>query len=171
MSLLLRVFWAICWFRGRPQDIPASPALLGVTLATYALAGALISLVTLPLPQAVGATLLDTSLLAGFVYAALQLRGYPGRFTQTLTALAGSLALIAWLSIPLTWWLYALQVSGSDARFPLLLLLLVQLWSIGVIGNVLRHSLEVSLPFALAVSLAYFILAVQILNRLFAPVG
>jgi hypothetical protein len=169
MTLILRIFWAICWFQGRPQDVPASSALLGLTLVAYALAGALISAVSLPLPQALGATLLDTSLLAAFAYAALRLRGRPARFTQTLTALAGSLTVIAALSIPLTWWLYALQSAGSDAGAPLVLLLVVQLWSIGVIGHVMRHALEVSLPFALAVAIVFFALAVQILNQLFAP--
>src|SRR5512143_3082582 len=127
-------------------------------------------MITLPWGDAVLASLLDTVLLLAFGYTVLTLRGLGARFIQTATALTGSLAVLGIVSFPLTAWLYQAEIANADSGLPSGLLFAVLLWNVMVIAHIFRHALNASLGMALAISIAYLVVSLTILNALFAPV-
>jgi hypothetical protein len=168
MGALFRAFLAISLLRSGPQELPASSVLLALSIVVYALVGVLLSLISLPWGSAVLASLLDTLLLVAFGYTVLNLRGLAARLTQTLTALAGSLALLGIVSLPLTAWLYQAESTVGDAGVASFLLLVILLWNILLIAHILRHAVNISFPLGLVVSVAYLSFSLAVLDKLFA---
>jgi hypothetical protein len=171
MEALFKAFLAISLFRSAPQDLPASSALLRVAVLAYALVGLLLAAISLSWSNALLASLLDTVLLLAFGYIVLNLKGLFARLQQTLTALAGGLALVGLVSLPITAWQYWADTHGADAGLPRLLQHGITIWYIVLVGHVLRHALDVSLPLALVFSIAYMFISVSILYSLFVQLG
>lgn len=171
LLILIKPFFDICLLRQTPQDLPASGLLLGLALGAYTLSGALVSNVTLPAGTAVLAALTDTALLAGLTAGALHLQHLQGRLSQTLTALAGTGAILAVLAIPLTGWLSRVQEAGADSSLPRLLLLLLLGWSLAVAGHILRHALSTIFALGLVLAVIFYWISYSILFSLFLGGG
>jgi hypothetical protein len=101
----------------------------------------------------------------------LNLKGVLARYQQTLTALAGGLALVGLVSLPVTGWLFWAQTHEADVGLPALLLLGILVWNIMLVAHVLRYALDVSLPLALVFSMAYMFVSLGVLNSLFMQPG
>ena len=144
MAALFNLFLDLCLLRKGPQDVPASMLLLKLCLLAYGLIGLIVLLLSTPIPVALLQALLDIVLLSGLLYVGLTLYHHPERFEQTLTALAGSGALIALLAFPLMAWLMN-EERGGDIALPSLLLLALLVWSIAIMAHILRHAFAVSL--------------------------
>ena len=97
-------------------------------------------------------------------YLLLWMRLKPGRYQQTLTALAGGgtiLALIAW---PLLLWQ---QQSGSSVAS--LLLWVFFFWNLGVFGHIIRHALSTHFAVGVLLALLYMFISYKISAILFYP--
>jgi hypothetical protein len=164
---LLSAFIQVCLLRRAPQDLPASAFLLYLTLGLHALSGTLLALAYQPLPWALGLGAFDTAVLALLTASLLYLSGRAARLQKSLTALAGSGALLGAVALLPTWWWMAAQASGGDLSLPALTMLVLVVWSIVVTGHVLRHSLSAPLPVGLGVAVVFYWVAVTLQDRLF----
>ena len=171
MGALLDLFLDICLLRKGPQDVPESPALLKSTLAAYGLASLLVQVVSVSPLTALFQACLDLGLLVGLTYAVLQVMGFPGRFTQTLTALAGTGALLGFVIFPVTIWMDRDIGAGVQSGWPALLFLAWLIWSIAVVTHVLRHALSTSVPMAALYTLGYLAISVAVATWLFPEMG
>ncbi|MBI5462226.1 MAG: hypothetical protein HY941_08595 [Gammaproteobacteria bacterium] len=128
----------ICLLRAGPQDLPGAPRLLALTLSGYFLVDVLISRLSFNLSAAIGVSALDVLLLAAF--AQLLLRGVskPERFNQTLAAMAGTGQLLGLVALPLIHGLSVAQASGEPATALAMAWLAVLVWSLLVLGHILR---------------------------------
>jgi hypothetical protein len=154
VASLLKAFFAICKFSLGPQDLPASNFLLQLAMVAYVTTGFLVVAIQLPPGPAVTVALVDLFVLVVFVMAALKIVQKENRLTQTLTAFAGTGALISALSIPVTLMLPSpsAQAGGFHALSFLTFILLV--WDLMIQGHILRHAL--SIHWAFGVGLALF---------------
>lgn len=143
-----------------PQDVPYSHALLVRALVPYALLGSLLAAFAMPLHRAVLYGPTEAALLAALVYAALVVRGRPGRFVQTLSALVLVGIVFNALSLPLT------ALARPDNGLGLLILALVA-WSFAVSVHILRQALEIPVPGSVLVNLGFFFAAYYGLGHLF----
>lgn len=144
MLALLNLFLDLCLFRKGPQDVPASAALLRLSLLAYGVSGLLVLLLSTPFPAAILQTLLDLILMAGLLYLALILHRRSARFEQTLSALTGAGTLMGLLALPLMNWIAQQGVEG-DIGLPSFLVLGLMIWSIAVIAHILRHAFDTSI--------------------------
>ena len=158
MGNLLKLFFKLCVFRAKPQDLPASGFLLGLMLTTYALVSLAVASTEMPSSSAALYALADTVILALFSYIVLSLKRFPERLVQTLTALAGTGALFGLLAWP--------ALSLPETQVTLLLAPLV-IWAIAVTAFILREALTISLALSLATSLGYFSISLIALSALF----
>ena len=158
MRALFELFLAICLLRKGPQDVPVSPVLLRLTLLSYGISGVLIPLLDVDLLTALALTVLDIALLTGLTYGVLTLGHYPSRFTQTLTALFGTGALLQLLALPLLFLLKQETVNASAPAWLVLLWLGLFIWGIVIMAHILRHALSTSLGVGVLYSLAYVVL-------------
>jgi hypothetical protein len=168
VQALIRFFVELCLLRRAPQDLPASDALLRLTLAANLLTGLVLGLVTgQPLLSSLIQGIAELALELGLLYGALRLTRHPGRFTQAGTALLGSGTLIGLFAIfPM-----ALNPNGSEesdtATLGALLLLVVLVWNLVVTGHIVRHTFGIRLGQGIAIAVAYEFLAITLLGILF----
>lgn len=163
MRALFDLIVDICLLRKGPQDVPASPALLGLSLAAYGLSGLLALLVSMPPSTALFQALADLVLLAGFTYGILTVMNYGARFAQTLTALAGAYTLLNLIALPLIFWLERASTETAAPVLPSLLLLALMGWSIAVMAHVLQQALSTSRPMGIFYALGYLVISIVVL--------
>lgn len=156
MVALLRLFIDLCLLRAKPQDLPASPSLLGATLISYTLTSLALATAGWVLERAILYALVDALTMALLTHTMLLLRKVPARLTQTLTALAGSGTLLGLAAWPLV-----------AAQSPLLLSFVMMVWSIAVTANILRHALSVNLTLGILASLGYVVVTFVVMGTLF----
>ena len=169
MIQLVNFFWGLCSLKTAPQDLPASHFLLGLMLLAYFLTSMVVAVLQWPVPQAVLAALLDTVLLTILCYVLLWARLLNQRFLQTLTALAGSGALLGWIAAPLIVWQKQVGATATGiAALPVLLLYMWMIWNVVVVGHILRHALSTALVLGVGLAGAYAYITFQLI-RIFLP--
>lgn len=165
MNLLLQRFIEICLLKAGPQDLPSSGFLLILALLCYGLVGIGLSLNQATFATSLLMVLVDVMLLALMTYLLLWLRLLPQRFLQTLTALAGTGALLALAAWPLLLWQQQSAVGLAS-----LLLWLWFFWNLMVFGHIIRHALTTRLTIGVVMALLYMYLSFNVSRALFGPV-
>ncbi|MEW8505933.1 MAG: hypothetical protein AB2598_04470 [Candidatus Thiodiazotropha sp.] len=163
MKALLNSAVDLCLLRSAPQDLPASIHLLWLLAILNLLVGTAVVLdAELGLYRAVVENLFGLSLMLGLLAAILAVRGRLPRFKQTAIAMLLSGLLLSLLALPLIVWRHRSESTESE-----LLLLSVFVWSILVLGHIIRHAFEISFNLGIAIALLYNILAWSIMSQLF----
>jgi hypothetical protein len=166
---VVRPFIEICALRRRPQDLPTSTLLLGVTLTTHTLSSFLLQAVTLETWTAFLAGVTDTLLVVVLSASLLFYYRLRARIVQTLTAMTGAGTVIALVAIPLWSWSQSAQ-QGDGSPFAALLVLSVFAWSLAVSGHILRHALSVPYFVGIFIAFGFFWISHSLFIALF-PVG
>lgn len=169
MIQLIKLFWDICAVKAAPQDLPASSFLLVLAVLAYFVTGAVVAAFQWPLSQAVLAAFLDTVFLTVLSRVLLWARMLSGRFVQTLTALAGSGAVMTVIALPLVMWQSFVGVTDANApTLPSWLLMIWMIWNVVVVGHILRHALSTVLPLGIGLAAVYAYITFQLM-RIFLP--
>lgn len=167
MLHLLKLLVDICLLRAGPQDLPVSSVLVVLTGLAYFGASLLLFNIdsTLRMSFVVGA--LDTLLLFGFTALMLQVRRFPERFRQTVSAFAGTGALLGLCALPLVEIMVRAQAQGNEAPGVALGWFALLLWSLSVFGHIVRHAIAVSLPTGIGIGVLFAVASVAIVKILF----
>lgn len=154
MTVLIRLFWDICLFRKGPQDVPASPLLLGLATFCYIAIGWILLAVESGWLNGAIQVAVAGGLLLLFVWTTLASADKTHRLPQTFTALAGTdslLTLAATACVALTSSLPELRRIAIDV---------LTLWDMAVIAHILRHALSQGLGMGIGLAVLY-VLAVR----------
>ncbi len=158
MGRLLNLFVDICLLRAGPEHLPASMFLLLITALLGLLTGTVVIVASFGgVFPALQAQLLDLLLLLGLLRAGLLARGLQARFPQSAAALLGSGVVINLLVMPLQLTIGDDPVSPTIEGLAALLYLALLLWSMVVMGNILRHTFDIRLSTGIVLSLGYFL--------------
>ncbi len=169
MIQLIKFFWDLCMLKAQPQDLPASTFILKMVLLGYFMMSMVVAVLQWPLPFAALAALLDTVLLSILCFVLLWARMLSARFTQTLTALAGSGAMLGMVAVPLIVWQQKMGAPGEGlATIPAALLLVWTGWNVTVMGHILRHALSTAFVLGLGLAAVYAYITLQLV-RIFLP--
>ena len=157
MNPLFKAFLDLCLFRAGPQDLPTSTWLRNATLVGYFLVSAALSILVVPEFSSLLAALLDTFLLALLAVGSLWLLSKRERINQTLTAIYGSGVLFNLAIAPLA----IIYLSMDKQAGPLLAtgITALGLWNLAVLGNILRHALNLPLLAGMAIAITYLALS------------
>ena len=147
MLLILKLFLDICLLRANAEDIPASRALLIISVLAYFVLSLGIAFVPGNLAKIVAIIMVGFILVIALAQAGLWIRSFMNRSVQTITALAGTGTIFCILTWPLL-------LLGEQLIFPRYLLLLVFIWDIVVVGQILRNAL--SFPFWAGIGISVF---------------
>jgi len=169
MLPLIRFFIDLCLLRAKPQDLPTSQALFGLVVAVNVVigGGAAAGALGGPLQGFLGGVL-DTAILALYLWLLLGFRNHRERFLQTATAALGVSAMVSAVSLPLQWALPAdpeAITAVSEAASLLFLVLVV--WLQVALGHVLRHALSVSLLLGVGLSFVYAFVSGILIQTIF----
>lgn len=159
MKALFDLFFDICLMRRGPQDLPSSTSLLRVAGVVYALVALVLASIGGDMGRAAMQVAIDLAVTIVFVQLVLRIRDRGGRFVQTLTALFGTSALLTAFGLPLLFWLRnyvddeGMVMAGGD--LPSFLWFLLFMWSLLVVGHILRHALDIRFGMAVLLAGAY----------------
>ncbi len=167
MFALIRPFVQLCLFQTEPQRLPASTLLLALALIAHILAETMGFAMLLDPPTAFLAGLTGTVLLIALTASVLLVQRQQARIVQTVTALAGSITLLDLVGLSVLSWREAAHASGSDQGLPILALLVLTAWSLGVQGHILRHALSVPFFIGILVSIFFFWITLNVMRYLF----
>ncbi|MGD8589289.1 MAG: hypothetical protein PVG22_10720 [Chromatiales bacterium] len=167
MKTLLNHFVDLCLLRKGPQDTPFSTLLLGITGVLNVLVGVVMIVdVRTGVISALGESLFDAGLMLAVLYFALRSQNRRARFVQTATALMGTGLLLGLLALPLISW-----SRNTDSGEAGLLLLALIIWSMVVMGHILRHTFEIGLGIGIGLAFAYTLLSWNLALILFPVVN
>lgn len=167
MKALTNYFFDLCLLRANPQDLPASQTLLTLTFIFNVLVGVLLIGDVRPHPAlALLESLFDAVLMLGLLGVMLFLRGQQARFQQTATALMGSGLLLGLVALPLLV-LAGNGQAGGEPNLASLLLLMLVMWSMVVLGHILRHAFTLPMPLAIGFGLLYTIFSYAVMATIF----
>jgi hypothetical protein len=172
MGALVNLFLDICLFRKGPQDLPASVALLKLSLFLYGLSGLILLMIDvdqLNILIAVLLTLFDIILLAMLSYAVLYVLGYLPRFTQTLTALTGVGVLLQIAAMPLAIWTRQELAARGSPEFPVIMRFVLLGWAVAVMAHVLKHAFSTSRVIGVLYAVAYIAISWTLFDWILPP--
>jgi hypothetical protein len=153
MRELLRLFGQIALSRKGPQDLPASPLLLALTVAGYSVVAFGVNSLVPPPDTWRAELLLDVAFSLGWYAILLRAFGKPERFLQTATAMFGFQTLLGPpLFILLNFVARLPQDSNWVAPVAIVSLVLI-IWTIRAGSYVLKAALE--LPLVACVALIF----------------
>jgi len=167
---ILKIILDICLLRGRAQDLPASMNLVWLT----AIVSVAVNALGMPERATDLAQLLfiasQAALFGAVVWLLLRLRGFPARWTQTVTALYAVDAVFSLLLLPFLPALMEMIKLGPEAKpgWEAYVLLALSGWLLLIIARVLREATEWPMPLAFLAGFSS-LLAVRILGHLIAP--
>lgn len=151
-----KIFLDLCLLRANPQDLPSSSRLLGLALVAHLAANVLTGLGETGIENALIAGAMDTLLLVALTHTGLMLRNLRERTRQTLTALAGSgalLAVLAWAVVT------AAEMVTAHAWMVWLPFLF---WFLAVYGHILRHAFNTGVGAGLLLATGYVLLSLLV---------
>jgi hypothetical protein len=140
----LRLLFELCLLRGRTQDLPTSINLVWLTAASS------IAVDVLSMGDggaALGQILfvaLQVVLFGAAIWLVLKLRGYPERWTQTITALFAANTAFSVLLMPFLPALAAMVQAGpgSPIGWQAYVMFAISLWFLAVTVRILREATE-----------------------------
>jgi hypothetical protein len=171
LRALVEPFIQICLLRRGPQDLPTSGILLGIALTAHTLMSIVLSNVSLSVGRAVLAGLVDSLMLVVLTGTLLYVQKRSTRIVQTVTALAGTGAIITLLALPLSGWLRGADQAAGEGGLALLLLLILTGWSLAIAGHIFRHALSVPYFIGLVLAGVFYWISISVFRALFPVVG
>jgi len=160
-------FIQICLLRQGPQDLPLSGILLAIALIAHTVMSILLSNVSLSAASALLSGVVDTVLLVVLTGALLTVQRRHARVIQTVTALAGTGAIITLVALPVSGWLHGADQAAGEGGFALLLLLILTGWSLAVAGHIFRHALSVPYFLGLVLAAVFYWISISVFRALF----
>ena len=164
---LIKPFVNLCLLNSDPQDLPVSATLLWLTLSSYLLISIVLALPVYGLSMSILQALIEVGLLITYTSIVLQTTAHPERYTQTLSALAGTGVIFGLLALPLVYSIYSsASVDGTADILTLFAYLLILAWLLVVYGHVFKHALSSGIFVGLLVGLGYILLTSLIIDTI-----
>lgn len=171
LRAIINPFVQICLLRQGPQFLPNSVILLAIALTAHTVMSILLANVSLSVFSAVFSGIVDTTLLVVLTVTLLYVQRRNARVIQTVTALAGTGAIITFVALPISGWLHGADPSAGEGGFALLLLLILTGWSLAVAGHIFRHALSVPYFLGLILAVVFYGISISVFRALFPVVG
>jgi hypothetical protein len=171
VSEIIRLFVQITLLRRGPQDLPASPLLLALTVGGFVAVCAAISSLLPPNAGWAPQLLVETLFTLAWYAALLQLVGRSERFLQAATAVFGLRLVLAPLIIS-SQWLMRRFMQDTTWQLPVAVggLALV-IWLIAANSHVVKAALDWSSAASVALVILQIVAGELLLLALFAPGG
>lgn len=168
LRAIINPFVQICLLRQGPQDLPTSGILLAIALTAHTVVSILLSSISLNALNAIFWGVLNTVLLVVLTVTILYVQRRFARVIQTVTALAGTETVFAVIALPILGPLYGADKAAGEGVFAALLVIILTLWSVVVVGHILRHALSTPYFFGLVLALVFYFISDSVFKALFS---
>jgi hypothetical protein len=167
LRAIVNPFLEICLLRQGPQYLPSSGILLAIALISHTVASILMSNISLGTTTAVLSGVLGTLLLVLLPGTLLYVLRRNARIIQTVTALAGTGAIITFIALPLYGSMPGTEQGIDQGGFALLLLFILTVWSVAIVGHIFRHALSIPYFFGLLLAAGFSLFSFLVFKVLF----
>ena len=168
MLQFANLFLDIALLRRNPQDLPASPLLLRLSLLAVVISYVLALGSRYSIVESLARAVVDVAFLGMFVYGLLVWSQHRARFNQSFTALCGTGTILNLISWPVFGLLGDGRSGDSFSTFGLLLMIGIVIWGIAITAHIFRQALNRDWSQAVAMSLLYMFCAYTIGALLFS---
>ena len=169
MKQIFNIFFDICLLRAGPQDIPYTRYLLFALLGFHVLIGILLGALSFSIPSAIAYGVTNMLILVVLLRAILMVKKLEARFNQTLSAMAGTDVIVGLIAWPINSWMITARDTGGDIGAPVILWLLLVIWSLTIIAHILRNALSAPWAVGIILALLYFFIGYNVSITLFEP--
>ncbi|GMQ87929.1 MAG: hypothetical protein BMS9Abin08_1143 [Gammaproteobacteria bacterium] len=164
--------WLLSWLeqsllRRAPQADPVSATAMGWSLLAYVALDLLQARASSDWQTSLAMTALDTLIMVLFSWSVLRLTKKSARYMQTLTALAGTGAVLGLVGLPLIQQAAQAHLDEGPAGTLVLGWLILLVWSISVQAHIYRHALSTRYGAGLLVAGLQMVLVISLLETLF----
>ena len=171
MLLLFKIFVDIFFLRAKPQDVPASSALLLLSIVFVIVSGLASMLSSVGgLIQGIVVSLIDVALTFVLLTAGLNIMNISSRLTQAATAVFGSGVIVNLVSLPVVWLLSSAPENSELRLLGGLLYFVLLVWSLVIMGHIIRHSFNLHLSSGILIAIGYFLVANTLIQMFFPAV-
>ncbi|PID62042.1 MAG: hypothetical protein CSB44_04695 [Gammaproteobacteria bacterium] len=168
MNDLLGQYVRIALLQGKPQDLPGDSRQLRIGVALSFVMYVLLESQVSGLALGVATALLDIGLSALTMWLALVAWNRTERFNQAFGALSGASAVIAVAAAPMFLMLPAVAEEGQRLSPVIGYSFFLMVWSLSLLGFVIRHTFTVSMPISVIAAVVVFVLLTNIQYSLLA---
>lgn len=165
-----RVFLDVALGRRGPQDIPGAHTLFVFSYSAYVAITVALTAIAEPWYAALKAALVDALVFPAFTVLLLWLRSFPGRWLQTLTAMAGVGTMMTALAIGPFMVIDAMPGTPLAGIASVVVLALFA-WNVLALGHILRHALSVPFPAGVLAAMAYVAVTTAVVGYLVPEVA
>ena len=169
MWRLISAFVEIAFHRRGPEQLPSSGFLFALLLVAN-LAVALVTVATVDVvDHPVLMVAVDAVFGLAFFWCVLRAFERERRFRQTASALLGTDILLSLVGLPLVLWHRSLDAPPDQVTIPVLLQLLLLVWSVDITAFVLSRALDRMYVLAVAIVVGYLLLSISLRVTFFPP--
>jgi len=157
----------ICFFRNKPQDLPASGQLLFICITTAFIFSTIrISAVT-DYGSPLVISLSQIALIGVGLKILLMLYSKPERWLQAASGLFGCSALLMLMVMPILLGSGNLDMQTADLSMSKLILMAVNLWYFAIMVFILKETLEIKIILAVIITFCMELLFATVLLQMF----
>jgi len=162
MYELLKLFFDICLFKKKPQDIPASTWLFRFLISIYLATSFLLLMLSTDSFNALQQAFVEVLLILGFSWVILRISKRSARYQQTVCALMATDAIISFFAMPA---MATLAIQGSGLAFLVIISLMIWHWLVS--GHIFSDALDQPFTFGLGIAFLYILSSYQVMALLF----
>ncbi|VAW78663.1 hypothetical protein MNBD_GAMMA15-2301 [hydrothermal vent metagenome] len=156
-----------CLLLRAPQDDAATANTLLQALTGYLLVDFVQASASSAVLASLGMMLLDTLLMAVFIWVVLRVTDKTQRFIQALTSLAGTGMIMGLVALPLVQLAASAHRNDEPMAGLVLIWLVLLVWSISVQAHIFRHALSARYGIGLMLAGLHTVLAIALIETLF----
>lgn len=160
MLVFFETLLKICFFKAKPQDLPAGRQWMIISTVLIVGATVLASISKESSNQIVLFALTQVALYALIIWIILKLKGMQSRWMQTITALFGTSFLLQLIAIPLSGDINTIESGTIKISNELLVIFAISIWNLFIVAFILKQALENS--FFASLVLAFFAQAISL---------
>lgn len=160
MLVFFETLLKICFFKAKPQDLPAGMQWMVISSVLIVGATILASVNKQTGNQIVLFALAQVMLYALIIWIILKLKGVQSRWLQTITALFGTSFLLQLAALPFSSDINTIDGGTIKISNDLLIIFAISIWNLFIVGFILKQALENS--FFAALVLAFFAQAISL---------
>ncbi|MEE9343798.1 MAG: hypothetical protein V3V12_09215 [Gammaproteobacteria bacterium] len=154
-----------------PQEAPLSTSALFFALLLYIITDYLLASATSGNQVAIGMTTLDVLVMVLLLFILLKTTSNLNRFQKSLTAFAGSGALLALFAVPLVEMVGAKQASDQMPASLVIAWLVLTVWSFTVRAYLYRHVLSSTFSIGALVAILHALVVYSVVEMFYPTSG
>ena len=158
MSGLLHKFVQIALLRAVPQELPGFSMVLWIAIGSVFITSLAGLLFAYPFADALIRCLAAIAIPAAILYAALQMKRTPSRFTQCYAAICGASAVVYVLALPLMPTFFSASVNTLSGKLVVMIILLLDVWMLVITAHIFKHTFDVGMATGVSLALGLMVL-------------